>query len=119
MPFVWVEPKLFTQWRGVNVYHVYKNDNQDMILDHTYSLDTYAEEGMIDARELSLPAGVSTDDPNWHALAIQSALDNDLIEMPDDIRFSDAKPVVTATLKTDDGSRKVEFDAKQWLALPA
>jgi len=63
MPYEWVESEVFMTYRGIEIYHIYKNDFTDSgVRDCWYSLnsagsdnDPHGENGTFDHRELSTP----------------------------------------------------------------
>lgn len=75
MPEKWVEPEVFLQYRGVKIYHVYRNDNYNDVRSFIYgnSIDcTDDGEDTFDVRDLPVPEGVSKKD---HAAIIKAAID--------------------------------------------
>lgn len=116
MTRVRVEPKQYTQWRGVVVYHSYRDHMGVHRIENGYSFSPMDDEKhFINVENLLFPDGVSTNHPNFHMLKIQKALDTGQCDLPAGVELSDMKPVVPAQIKSEDCSRLIEFDAVHWL----
>jgi len=75
MPVKWVEPEVFLRYRGVNIYHVYRNDVFGDRRTYWYGNSIYCSDGgddAFDVRHLPVPDGVNPDD---HAAIIRAAID--------------------------------------------
>lgn len=120
MPMQYVEPELFTEYRGINIYHTYKNQCFNSILQYHYSTsqDDSEECLIFDVRDLPIPDGIKQDN---HLFIIQAALDSDnqnLIDIGDQeysLSEPDSPYLVPAGVWTDDHTIEVEFDAALWL----
>lgn len=53
MPYVWTEPELALEHRGVSVYHVYRNEFMDSgRREYWYTTDVTENQGGFDIRDL-------------------------------------------------------------------
>jgi len=96
MPYGWVEPEKFMEYKGVEVYHCYKDDDIEWPLQYWYTTDNCGVEVddnfRFDVREIEselekkgfLPDEivVEEDDENEHAPIIRCAIDHGMIKVP-------------------------------------
>ncbi|WP_422661606.1 hypothetical protein ACK8P5_26145 (plasmid) [Paenibacillus sp. EC2-1] len=71
MPFTWLDPEILLTYRGINVYHTYKNDN---INDRSYLWYSLNDDGSeaFDVRDLTTPSNIATE---RHDFIIMRAID--------------------------------------------
>lgn len=82
MPYDWVEPEVFVTYKGVTVYHVYKNDYvQEGRRAHWFTTDIGGSEDgdyCFDVRALdTYRPGIS------YKTIIRDAIDNGLLDVPE------------------------------------
>ena len=84
MPWQWIEPKEFLTYRGVRIFHAYKDELSDVPLEFWYSTSSTAEPGspyefnvrdLADYRSLCRAGEVSE-----HECAIKAAIDAGLLQ---------------------------------------
>ncbi len=115
MPMTWVEPEALMTWRGVTVYHTYRDGTTDMPSEYWYTLDVCEDrEYQFDVRDFPVPAGAEA---SRHDLIIQAALDAGCagITFPDDVELELPLFDVPAEAHTDCQRVTVEFDAAKYL----
>ena len=60
MPYKWVDPKVFVKWKGVTVYHTYRNDDANNAWFYHFTTNSAGAEGddenSFDIRELPVVA---------------------------------------------------------------
>jgi len=91
MPQKWIDPELFFRYKGVSIFHTYKNDNANGVKFYWYTTDPIEPEDSngysFDVRELPLPAGCLASDAIYHQAIIKNAIDNGLLTLPEYVEY--------------------------------
>jgi hypothetical protein len=144
MPMAWIEPEVFFAYKGVTVYHVYKDDHLESgTREYWFTLDITLGEGTsaeFDVRGLATwDAGYDRRNPRLDLaarMAIRAAIDQDLLELPWDVQKSveckvdvnglqlffeaaDNNPYGTGYVRVENAGKEVAYwDSAEWAASP-
>ena len=85
MPMIWTEPDVFMTYKGIVIYHTYKDDIYDYPSTFWYSTAPEDPEYYFDVRELPYMEGKyqEMESLNAHRNAIEHAIDNGLLKIPE------------------------------------
>lgn len=80
MPYRWVDPAIFLEWKGITIYHDYRDDMEEypLISWYTASLEKGSE---FDIRDLAIKLGmpIPHDDRDYHKEILKRAIEENLI----------------------------------------
>jgi len=112
MPYIWTEPELFLEHRGVKVWHCYEDDN---VSEHWFTTDPAVgldsddrDKYTFDARDLPLIIGMTKGD---YDLRIRCAIDNEGLKLPESQSYHKCSSNPNSQLATEI-SRLVYFKQK-------
>ncbi|HXJ94531.1 MAG TPA: hypothetical protein VMT20_16920 [Terriglobia bacterium] len=58
MPFQWIDPEILTEYRGIRIYHTYKDDDFEQPSEFWYKAEN-GEDSEFDVRDLPAADGVT------------------------------------------------------------
>jgi len=96
MPQGWVDPERITSYKGVCVYHTYKDDEIDNRTTFGYTTDINYVEGFedsdkyfFDVRDLPRDEEINVNDPETHLKIIMDAIDKKLLVLPKGMKYAE------------------------------
>jgi len=89
MPYGWVNPDIFLEFNGVNVYHTYKSDEYTNQCENWYTTDKNTTENndecIFDVRDLPRPDKDNKCESHFHI--IRNAIDKKILKLPEGVEY--------------------------------